>query len=171
VRHVSTGNFFTLISCRVVPLRTSPTPSPRCRCPPRWSVAYDVRSYQEAARCPGDHLQHHDSARDPPQDLDLATDALYRSATPSRSTRCRREPKSDPLHAILAFLAAHVPSSPSRTPWLFGSVLPSPPDACACRTPWHQLHHLLRAQYAQWSFLIAGTAFIASSRAKCVSNK
>ncbi|KAJ7800102.1 hypothetical protein B0H14DRAFT_2900906, partial [Mycena olivaceomarginata] len=41
------------------------------------------------------------------------------------------------LHAMLAFLAAHVASSPSRTPWLFSSVLPSSPDACACRTPWH----------------------------------
>ncbi|KAJ7838808.1 hypothetical protein B0H14DRAFT_2788784, partial [Mycena olivaceomarginata] len=75
------------------------------------------------------------------------------------------------LHAMLAFLAAHVASSPSRTPWLFSSVLPSPPDSWARRTPWHHLHHLLRAQCAQWSFSIAGAAFIASSRDKCLSNK
>ncbi|KAJ7863531.1 hypothetical protein B0H14DRAFT_3862874 [Mycena olivaceomarginata] len=70
------------------------------------------------------------------------------SGTPSRSTPRRREPKTDPrhsLHAMLAFLAPHVASSPSRTPWLFSSVLLSPPDAWACRTPWHHLHHLLRA--------------------------
>ncbi|KAJ7848850.1 hypothetical protein B0H14DRAFT_2766956, partial [Mycena olivaceomarginata] len=73
------------------------------------------------------------------------------------------------LHAMLAFLATHVASSPSRTPWLFSSVLPSPPGACACCTPWYHLHHLLRAQCAQLSFPIAGAAFIASSRAKCVS--
>ncbi|KAJ7366314.1 hypothetical protein DFH08DRAFT_929241 [Mycena albidolilacea] len=93
---------------------------------------------------------------------------------PSRSTPRRREPNTAPrhlLHAMLAFLAAHVASSPSRTPWLFSSVLPSPPDACACCTPWHLLHHLLRALCAQWSFPIAGAVLIASSRAKCVSNK
>ncbi|KAJ7799369.1 hypothetical protein B0H14DRAFT_2903339, partial [Mycena olivaceomarginata] len=39
------------------------------------------------------------------------------------------------LHAMLALVAARVASSPSRTPWPFSSVLPSPPDACACRTP------------------------------------
>ncbi|KAJ7863644.1 hypothetical protein B0H14DRAFT_3862797 [Mycena olivaceomarginata] len=72
---------------------------------------------------------------------------------------------------MLAFLAAHVALSPSRTPWRFSSVLLSPPDACACGTPWHHLHYLLRAQCAQWSFPIAGAAFIASSRAKCVCNK
>ncbi|KAJ7863533.1 hypothetical protein B0H14DRAFT_2738581, partial [Mycena olivaceomarginata] len=44
------------------------------------------------------------------------------------------------LHAMLAFLAAHVVSSSSRTPWLFSSVPPSLPDAWACRTPWHHLH-------------------------------
>jgi hypothetical protein len=59
---------------------------------------------------------------------------------------------------MLAFRAAHVASSPSRTPWLFSSVLPSPPDAWTCRTPWHHLHHLLRAQCAQWSFPIARAA-------------
>jgi hypothetical protein len=72
---------------------------------------------------------------------------------------------------MLAFLAAHIASSPSRTPWLFSSVLPSLPDAYTCRTPWHLLHHLLRALCAQWSFPIAGAVLIASSRAKCVSNK
>ncbi|KAJ7863529.1 hypothetical protein B0H14DRAFT_2738457, partial [Mycena olivaceomarginata] len=72
------------------------------------------------------------------------------------------------LHAMLAFLAAHVASSPSRTPWLFSSVLPSPPAPAVLLG--HLLHHLLRAQCAQWSFPIAGAVLIASSRAKCVSN-
>ncbi|KAJ6522412.1 hypothetical protein B0H19DRAFT_1277416 [Mycena capillaripes] len=49
--------------------------------------------------------------------------------------------------------------------------LSSPPDACACGTPRHHLHNVLRAQRARWSFPIAGAAFTASSRAKCVSNK
>ncbi|KAJ7804322.1 hypothetical protein B0H14DRAFT_3883504 [Mycena olivaceomarginata] len=40
--------------------------------------------------------------------------------------------------------------------------------ACACRTPQHHFHHLLRAR---WSFPTAGAAFIASSHAKCVSSK
>ncbi|KAJ7759825.1 hypothetical protein B0H14DRAFT_383650 [Mycena olivaceomarginata] len=40
--------------------------------------------------------------------------------------------------------------------------------ACACRTPQHHLHHLLRARR---SFPTAGAAFIASSRVKSVSSK
>ncbi|KAJ7351200.1 hypothetical protein DFH08DRAFT_1078337 [Mycena albidolilacea] len=40
--------------------------------------------------------------------------------------------------------------------------------ACACRTPQHHLHHLLRAR---WLFPTAGAPFIASSRTKCVSSK
>ncbi|KAJ7240946.1 hypothetical protein C8J57DRAFT_1726925 [Mycena rebaudengoi] len=47
----------------------------------------------------------------------------------------------------------------------------SPPSACACLTPCHHLHHLLRAQRAPSSFPIAVAAFIASSRAECVSCK
>jgi hypothetical protein len=51
VRHVSTG---TLLPCRVGPLWTAPTPSPCFRCPPRWSVAYDVRRGQECRSLPGE---------------------------------------------------------------------------------------------------------------------
>jgi hypothetical protein len=134
-----------------------------------------VRSDQECRLLPGGTIYSTTTARAiRPMTWNSPQTRSAVSATPSRSTPRRREPKTDPrhpLHAMLAFLAAHVASSPSRTLWLFGSVLPSPPDAWACRTLWHHLHHLLRAQGAQWSFPIAGTAFIASSRAKCVSNK
>ncbi|KAJ7812981.1 hypothetical protein B0H14DRAFT_3751489 [Mycena olivaceomarginata] len=40
--------------------------------------------------------------------------------------------------------------------------------ACACLTLQQHLHHLLRAR---WSFPTPGAAFIASSRAKCVSSQ
>jgi hypothetical protein len=68
-----------------------------------------------------------------------------------------------PLHAMLAFLAAHVVALQQCT-----AV-----TARRLRLPysWHHLHHLLCAQCTQWSFPIAGAAFIASSRAKCVSSK
>ncbi|KAJ7848847.1 hypothetical protein B0H14DRAFT_3867106 [Mycena olivaceomarginata] len=117
---------------RVVPLRTAPTPSPRCRCPPRWSVAYD----------------HHNSARDPPHDLELATDVLYRSATPSRSTPRRRESRPTCATRCMRCWRSSQPTSPRRLPAHRGSSAvycrlrlrlpyslapPSPPPACAVR--------------------------------------
>ncbi|KAJ7846836.1 hypothetical protein B0H14DRAFT_3867590 [Mycena olivaceomarginata] len=140
---------------RLVPLRTPPTPSPRCRSPPRWSVAYDVRSDQECRSLPGTIYSTTTAHAIRPTTWTSPQTRSAVSARPSCSTPRR----------------PHVASSPSRTPWLFSSVLPSLPDAWACRTPWHHPHHLLCAQCAQWSFPITGAAFIASSRAKCVCNK
>jgi hypothetical protein len=59
-----------------------------------------------AARCPGGHLQHHDSARDPLQARSIVL------ATPTGSTPRRREHKPQPhyqphaQHATLACLVA-----------------------------------------------------------------
>ncbi|KAJ7833255.1 hypothetical protein B0H14DRAFT_3710968 [Mycena olivaceomarginata] len=112
-----------------------------------------------AARCPGGHLQHHDSARDPLRARSTVP------ATLTGSTPRRREHKPE-LHYRPR--AQH--ATPRRPP-AHGSVLPSPTDTCACRTPQHHLHRLLRAQRVRWSFPTAGTAFIASSRAEYISSK
>ncbi|KAJ7351204.1 hypothetical protein DFH08DRAFT_957539 [Mycena albidolilacea] len=95
----------------VVPLRTPPTPSPRCRRPPRWSVAYDVPRAQHGRSLPGG------PSKAPRQRARSATGALYRSChahgldtTPVR-TQIRPRYQLHAQHATLVFLA----SSPSRT--------------------------------------------------------
>ncbi|KAJ7846829.1 hypothetical protein B0H14DRAFT_3677656 [Mycena olivaceomarginata] len=94
------------------PLWTAPTPSPRCRCPPRWSVAYDVSSDQECRSLPGGTIYSTTTARAiRPTTWTSPQTRSTVSATPSRLTPRRREPKTGPRHslrAMLAFLAALV---------------------------------------------------------------
>ncbi|KAJ6574588.1 hypothetical protein B0H19DRAFT_605327 [Mycena capillaripes] len=124
----------------------------------------------------GIHLQHHDNAHDPARDLKAATGALYRSchARTLDTTAVRAQTRPAPPAAR----DAGVPHRPRRLlafPHTRDSagvyVLPSPPNVCVCRTRRHHFHHLLRAQRVRWPIPIAGAAFIASSRAKCVSSK
>ncbi|KAJ7794877.1 hypothetical protein B0H14DRAFT_3888571 [Mycena olivaceomarginata] len=86
-----------------------------------------------AARCPGGHLQHHDSAHDPLQARSTVP------ATPTGSTPRRRDHKPQPnyqphaQHATLACLAADDASSPSRTPTTF--IASCVRSACDGRSP------------------------------------
>ncbi|KAJ7236444.1 hypothetical protein B0H12DRAFT_1238514 [Mycena haematopus] len=95
------------------------------------------RSVRRAPRPPtllADHMQHHDTAHDQPHDLEVPTRTI------------------SPTHT-LAFLAAQVALSPSRTSRLFSSVLPSPPTSA--------LRHHLPA-----SRVHSGAICIAPSQAK-----
>jgi len=85
------------------PPSVRPTLSPRCRCPPRWSVAYDVRCDPERRSLPGaDYLQHPDNARNPPTTWKPPQARSTVPTTPTRSTPRRRELKPDPHYQLHA---------------------------------------------------------------------
>ncbi|KAJ7860666.1 hypothetical protein B0H14DRAFT_3863671 [Mycena olivaceomarginata] len=124
-----------------------------------------------AARCPGGYLQHHDSARDPPQGRSTVP------STPTGSTPRRRETQARP--ALPAARAARDAGVPRRRRRLVAFPHTVTLPQCTAVTDRHLRlpyspappHPLLRAQRVRWSLRIAGTAFIASLRAKCISNK
>ncbi|KAJ7834321.1 hypothetical protein B0H14DRAFT_1157469 [Mycena olivaceomarginata] len=134
-----------------MPLRTPPTPSPRCRRPLRWNVAYDVCRDQHGRSLPGG------PSKTPPQRARSATGTLYRSChahgldtTPAR-TQIRPRYQLHAQHAT-------PPTSPRRRPAHYNSSAvyccrrlrlpyspapPSPPPARAMVVP-HRRRRLYR---------------------------
>ncbi|KAJ7351209.1 hypothetical protein DFH08DRAFT_1078342 [Mycena albidolilacea] len=150
------------------PARTPLTP-PSIQQSRASSDAPDAFSTLTAARCPGDHLKHHDSVRDPPQAR--STVPATRSCHPTGSTPHRYEHRSDPATSYTRSTRRWRSRRPHRLvafPHTVTLQQCTAVAACACRTPQHHLHHLLRAR---WLFPTAGAPFIASSRTKCVSSK
>ncbi|KAJ7810024.1 hypothetical protein B0H14DRAFT_3880758 [Mycena olivaceomarginata] len=86
-----------------------------------------------AARCPGGHLQHHDSARDPLQAR--STVSCYPHGLDTTPARTQAQPHYQPhaQHATLACLTADDASSPSRTPTTF--IASCVRSACDGRSP------------------------------------
>ncbi|KAJ7686751.1 hypothetical protein B0H14DRAFT_904326 [Mycena olivaceomarginata] len=100
--------------------------------------------------------------RDPPQARSTVP------AMPTGSTPRRYEHRSDRATSYTRSTQrwrSSPPTSPRHLPHTVTLQQCTAVAACTCRTP---QHHLLRAR---WSFPTAGAAFIASSRAKCVSSK
>ncbi|KAJ6449641.1 hypothetical protein C8R45DRAFT_144151 [Mycena sanguinolenta] len=132
---------------RVVRLRTPPTPSLRCRCPPRWSVTYDVRR----------DLQRRLGSRYRPA-LTLATRTHWTfhagaNPSPTRTTSCMRHWRASPLTSPRRLeQCTCIFHRPTPAP----VVLPGTTFTTSC---------------ARWSFPIAGAAFVASSRVEPVSSK
>ncbi|KAJ7834793.1 hypothetical protein B0H14DRAFT_2797907 [Mycena olivaceomarginata] len=138
---------------RVVLLQSPPTPSPRCRCPPRWSVAYDVpggpstaprqraQSTPPLLRCQRralmflsrPHARHHAGAN--------LSSACATSCTRRWCGRPRR---------LLAFL--HIATLVLLSP---------PPPAVLPSTP---LYHFL---HARWSLRAARISSSSCPRGRC----